>query len=102
MTNKWNDCNKPYWLARQFLATIDRPFISKGRPSREFFRVYNFFKKLDVETLNLFHEYMEATGKQRLSMSDLFHKAAAWNTTQKTTVITSTKINDYLALLKEW
>lgn len=102
MINSWNNCNKPYWVARQFLTTIQHPFIEKGRPSAEFFRLYGFFRKVDGETLNLLHVYLEATGKQALSMRDLFHKAMAWNTNQRTAVITKTQTNDYLALLRAW
>lgn len=102
MKKPWDKCNKPYILALQYLWTADEKAFEHGKPTRGFFRVYNFFKKLDVEVLDLFHEYMDETGKQPgLSMTGLFYKAAAWNREKRTTKITETHVEDYLALLKE-
>ena len=102
MKKPWEKCNKPYVLTLQFLQTANVKAFAGPRPTKHFFGVYNFFKKPAVEVLDLFHEYMDETGKQPgLSMSDLFYKAAAWNREKRTTKITETHVEDYLALLKE-
>ena len=99
----WEESKKPHRLTTEFFRTIGQSAFNGGRPTASFFKVWNFFKKLDEETLNLFHEYMAATGKDRtLTMKDLFYKAPEWNQKQRTAVVTETHIDDYLELLKEW
>ncbi|WP_074816784.1 hypothetical protein [Selenomonas ruminantium] len=103
MAKSWSECNKPHHLAMEFLGTIGKRAFVGGKPSRDFFKVYNFFKKLDVAALNLFHEYLVATGSNpRLTMKGLFYEAPAWNQKQRTAKIAETHIEDYLELLKEW
>ena len=99
----WEESKKPHRLAMEFLGTIGKQAFVDGRPTRDFFRVWNFFKKLDESALNLFHEYMMATGKNPgLTMRDLFYKAPEWNQQQRVTVIKETTVTDYLKLLEEW
>lgn len=100
MRKPWNQCNKPYWLAREFMNVQGKPFTG---PSGEFFKLYNFFKKLPDETLNLFHEYLQAVTRDRnMTMKKLFYAAPAWNQQRRMTVVTETKTDDYLKLLREW
>ena len=103
MKKPWDKCNKPYNLALQYLWTAVEKAFEHGKPTRGFFRVYNFFKRLDELVLDLFHEYMEAEGKRPgLTMKALFYDSAMWNQRHRTTKITETHTEDYLALLKEW
>lgn len=101
MAKPWSECNKPHRLAIQFLGSTGGKAFVGGRPSRDFFKVYNFFKKLDASTLNLFHEYLLATGDNPgLTMTGLFYKAPEWNQKQRTAVVTETHVEDYLELLR--
>ena len=87
----------------EYLGAIGKNAFPNGRPSVQFFRVYNFFKKLDDSVLNLFHEYLAATGVNTgLTMKALFYEARAWNQRQRTAKVSETHIEDYLELLKEW
>lgn len=95
--------NKPYLLALQFLWTVGDKAFNHGRPTKGFFRVYKFYQKLDETMLDLFHEYLDAHGQDKeLTMKALFVNAPCWNQMQRTTKVSETKTEDYLALLKEW
>ena len=99
----WSTCNKPHRLAMEFLGAIGKTAFVGGRPTGDFCRVYNFFKRLDVSVLNLFHEYLAAVGERPwMTMRGLFHGALAWNQQQRTAKVTETQVEDYWALLKEW
>ena len=99
----WNECKKPHRLAMEFLGAVGKNALPGGRSIRDFFKVLNFFKKLDEPVLNLFHEYLIATGGQPgLTMTGLFYKAQAWNQKQRTAIIKETHIENYLDLLKDW
>lgn len=103
MAKTWNESKKPHRLAKEFFGTIGKNAFVGGRPTRDFFKVWNFFKKLDEPMLNLFHEYLAANGGQPgLTMTELFYKAQAWNQKQRTAVIKETHIENYLELLKDW
>ena len=93
----WNECKKPHRLAMEFFGAVGKNAFPGGRPTRD------FFKKLDEPVLNLFHEYLIATGGQPgLTMTGLFYKAQAWNQKQRTAIIKETHIENYLDLLKDW
>ncbi len=100
----WSECKKPHRLTLEFFNAMDKSAFAGGKPTASFFKVWNFFKKLDEATLNLFHEYLAATGKDPgLNMNGLFYKAPAWNQRQRTAVIAETHVENYLELLKsEW
>lgn len=97
----WETGDKSTWLARQYFRVNGRNVFASGRPSRDYFKVRNFFKKLDVTVLNLFHAYLDTIMEQRtISMKQLFYEAEQWNTHQKFAEITETHENDYMELLK--
>ena len=99
----WKESNKPHRLAMEFLFTIGKQPFAGGKPTRDFFKVWNFFKRLDESVLNLFHEYMITTGENPdLTMQGLFYKAQEWNQKQRVAVIKETTVTDYLKLLEEW
>ena len=98
----WSECNKPYCLAMQFLKACKTPIFANKRLTVDFFKVYNFFKKVPVETLNLFHEYLCAYPDNALTMRELFYKAPEWNQSKRMAVVVETKKDDYLELLKSW
>ena len=99
----WEKSKKPHRLTLEFFYAIGKSPFAGRKPTTGFYKGWNFFKKLDEATLNLFHEYLAATGKDPgLTMRGLFYKAPAWNQKQRTAVVTETHVEDYLELLKEW
>lgn len=100
---KWDECNKPYALSKRLFSIQGVNVFSGGKPDASYFKVAKFFKKCPAETLNLLHEYIESLEPpQKFTMTELFHRAALWNTTTKITKIDSTTVNDYLKILEEW
>ncbi|EEX69956.1 hypothetical protein MITSMUL_03087 [Mitsuokella multacida DSM 20544] len=75
--------------------------FTNGRPTKSFFKLYNFFKKQPLEVLNLLHEFLETKPRKNMNMSQLFYEARNWNTGTKVAKITKTNETDYFALLKE-
>ena len=102
--NPWGDGgDRPYLLAMQYLAAIGCSPFAGGKLTQQFFRVYRFFQRLDGTVLNLFHEFLLAHGKDEgLTMKAMFYEAPKWNQEQRVTAVEETKVEDYLALLKEW
>ena len=99
----WEHCNKPVALAKKFFAAQGINAFTGGRPSKQFWAVRGFYRKCPPETLNLLCEYMDSLeSPQKFTMTELFHRAASWNTQSKITKVDSTKINDYLKILEEW
>ena len=100
---KWDECNKPYALSKRLFSIQGVNVFSGGKPDASYFKVAKFFKKCPAETLNLLHEYMDSIeSPQKFTMTELFHRAASWNTDSKITKITSTTTTNYLDILKEW
>ena len=103
MMKDWEHCNKPMALAKKFFAVQGINAFAGGRPSKQLWAVRGFYIKCPPETLNLLHEYMDSIEPpQKFTMTELFHRAALWNTTTKITKIDSTTVNDYLKILEEW
>lgn len=99
----WEHCNKPMALAKKFFAVQGINAFAGGRPSKQLWAVRGFYMKCPAETLNLLHEYMDSIeSPQKFTMTELFHRAASWNTDSKITKITSTTTTNYLDILKEW
>ena len=95
--------NRPYLLAMQYLEAIGCSPFAGGKLTQQFFRVYRFFQRFDGTVLNLFHEFLLAHGKDEgLTMKAMFYEAPKWNQEQRVTAVEETKVEDYLALLKEW
>lgn len=98
----WDNCNKPVALAKQFFAVQGINAFTGGRPSKQFWAVRGFYRKLPPEALNLLHEYMDSLkSPQKFTMTELFHRAERWNTQSKVTNITTTTVVNYLKLLEE-
>ena len=99
----WEHCNKPVALAKKFFAVQGINAFTDGRPSKQFWAVRGFYCKCPPETLNLLHEYMDSLEQpQKFTMTELFLRAASWNTQSKITKVDSTSVNDYLKILEEW
>ena len=99
----WEHCNKPVALAKKFFAVQGINAFTGGRPSKQFWAVRGFYRKLDDTVLNLFHEYLETIeGHRSITMPQLFNEARRYATESKITKVTSTKVNDYMKLLEEW
>lgn len=101
MKKPWSECNKPHRLTMEYMKSQDIHGFANGKPTRQFFKLYSFFKKQDTQVLNLLHEFLEATPKHRMNMTQLFHESWNWNVKSKVTHIKQTKETDYFALLKE-
>ena len=103
MMKSWEDSKKDHYLTLQFLGVQGINAFSGGRPSKDYYAIKGFYRKCPAETLNLLHEYIESLEPpQKFTMTELFHRAALWNTTTKITKIDSTTVNDYLKILEEW
>lgn len=97
----WSDCNKPHRLTLEYMKSQHINGFANGRPTKNFFKLYNFFKKQPLEVLNLLHEFLETKPRRNMNMSQLFYEARSWNTNTKVAKITKTNETDYFALLKE-
>lgn len=103
MRKPWEKSNKPYVLTMEYAKAAGVILFGCNGPTRNFYRIYNFFKRLDETILDLFHEFIQAHGADpNLSMRALFYEAPKWNQQQRTAQIKETHIEDYLKLLEEW
>lgn len=97
----WADCNKPHRLTMEYMKSQRIKGFANGKPTTNFFRLYNFFKKQPTEVLNLLHEFLETKPSKKMNVSQLFWEARDWNTNSKVAKVTKTNEVDYFALLKE-
>lgn len=98
----WEECNKPHVLSKQFFDKQGIKVFVSGRPSKEFFAVYNFFKKMDETVLNLLHEFLSTHNfSRKITMNELFLVAERWNTKTKVAVVTETQKKNYMEALQK-
>lgn len=99
---EWEASNKPHVLTKLFFSVRRQPAFCNRKPTQDFFRVYGFFKKIDESSLNLLWEYLQANPNETIaSMSCLFQDAKRWASQQKIRKIDTTKVADYLQLIRE-
>lgn len=102
MRKSWEECNKPQRLTLEYATTIGAKLFTP-RPTQQYFKLYNFFKRLDESVLDLFHEYLQAhDAMPGLTMKALFYKAPRWNQEQRKVHINETHVENYLKLLEDW
>lgn len=97
----WTESNKPHRLTMEYIRSQRIKGFANGKPTTNFFRLYNFFKKQPMEVLNLLHEFLETKPSKKMNVSQLFWEARDWNTDSKVAKVTKTNETDYFALLKE-
>lgn len=97
----WADCNKAHRLTMEYMRSQDIHGFANGKPTSQFFRLYNFFKKQPTEVLNLLHEFLSTNPDKKMNMTQLFWAARSWNTNTKVAKVTKTNEVDFFKLLKE-
>lgn len=97
----WANCNKAHRLTLEYMKSQHIKGFANGKPTKNFFRLYNFFKKQPLEVLNLLHEFLETKPRRNMNMSQLFWAARDWNTNTKVAKVTKTNEVDFFKLLKE-
>lgn len=102
MKKKWEECNKPYVLTQDFFRVMQENVFKAGKPTKSFFAVYGFFKKIEEPILNLLHEFIVANRfTKKLTMAEFFTAAQRWNVETKVAVVTETQTKNYLEALKQ-
>ena len=101
MMKSWANCNKPHRLTMEYMKSQRINGFANGKPTKNFFRLYNFFKKQPMEVLNLLHEFLVTNPDKKMNVSQLFWAARDWNTNTKVAKVTKTNEVDFFELLKE-
>jgi hypothetical protein len=97
----WADCNKAHRLTMEYMKSQKINGFANGKPTKNFFRLYNFFKKQPMEVLNLLHEFLGTNPSKKMNMTQFFWAAHDWNTNTKVAKVTKTNEVDFFKLLKE-
>ena len=96
-----------------FWKVLSEPMVANKKLSSTYWRIYRFLGKQEEHTIGLLYDYLWSIEvsvdhpKQPMSMTEIFHEAAQWNTRQRMvdngqTQETLEEYRDFLEILKEW
>ena len=96
-----------------FWKAILDPMVSNKKLSSTYWRIYRFLGKQEGHTIGLLYDYLWSIEvsvdhpKQPMSMTEIFHEAAQWNTKQRMETNgdsgdTVEEYRNFLDILKEW